>query len=49
MPDTQGLLARLRKARVEAKEPELNARLLLAIMYLEGRWPTVDQIKEQAT
>ena len=29
----------LREVRAEAKEPEQNARLLLAIMYLEGRWP----------
>jgi hypothetical protein len=33
------VISELRQARTEASEPELNARLLLAIMYLEKRWP----------
>ena len=34
------VIANLRSARAEAQEPKLNAELLLAILYLEGKWPT---------
>jgi hypothetical protein len=33
------VLAALRKARAATVQPEINATLLLANAFLEGRWP----------
>lgn len=42
-PGRRAVTAALRQAREGATEPELNARLLLAIRHLEGEWPKSDE------